>query len=111
MVMKVRLIKMQTIIDYIESNTQSKSGFDIWMKKVKFADWSNIKDVKGSFSSADQIGGTNRIIFDIGGNKYRMICSCKTGIKNFILYINWIGTHGEYDKLCKLNKQYTIDNF
>ena len=109
--MKVRLIKMQTIVDYILSNAQSKAGFDIWMKRVKFSDWSNINDIKASFSSADQIGGTNRVIFDIGGNKYRMICSYRSGCKNFHLYINWIGTHAEYTKLCDSNKQYTIDKY
>lgn len=109
--MKVRLIKMQTIVDYVESNIQAKNGFDIWISKVRFADWSKLNDLKSSFSSADQIGGTNRIIFNIGGNKYRMICSYKIGRKNFHLYINWIGTHSEYTKLCDLNKQYTIDKY
>lgn len=109
--MKVRLIKRQTIIDYVISNVQSKSGFDIWMNKIKFAEWSNVQDVKDSFNSVDHIGVTNRIIFDIGGNKYRMICSYRIGRKYFHLYINWIGTHAEYDKLCKSNKQYTIDKF
>lgn len=109
--MKVHLIKMQTIIDYIEDNVQSKNGFDIWMRKVRFANWSNLNDLKSLFSSADHLRGTNRIIFNIGGNKYRMICSYKIGAKNFHLYINWIGTHAEYTKLCDLNKQYTIDKY
>lgn len=109
--MKVRLVKMQTIVDYIETNIQSKSGFDIWMRKIKLADWSTLNDLKATFSSADFIVSTNRIIFDIGGNKYRMICSYTIGRKNFHLYINWIGTHAEYTKLCDLNKQYTIDKY
>ncbi len=109
--MKVRLIKMQTIIDYIEVNKQAKTGFDIWLNRVKLADWSNLNDLKATFHSTDQIKGTNRIIFDIGGNKYRMICSYIVGRKNFHLYINWIGTHAEYTKLCNSNKQYSIDNY
>ena len=110
--MKVRLIKMQTILDYIKANSQSKGGFDVWMRKIKYADWSNLNDLKNSFGSVDSIGsGINRVIFDIGGNKYRMICSYKIGKKNFHLYINWNGTHAQYDKLCKLNMQYTIDKF
>lgn len=109
--MRIRLIKMQTIIDYVESNVQSKSGFDIWIRKIKLADWSNTNDIKVSFGSADPLRGTNRIIFDIGGNKYRMICSYYIDRKNFHLYINWIGTHAEYTKLCDSNKQYTIDKY
>ena len=109
--MKVRLIKMQTIIDYIRANAQSKIGFDIWLRNIKLSDWSNLNDLKSTFQTADQLNGTNRIIFNIGGNKYRMICSYKVGRKNFHLYINWIGTHSEYTKLCETNKQYTIDKF
>lgn len=109
--MKVRLIKMQTIVDYIKNNAQSKSGFDIWLRNIKLSDWSNLNDLKSTFKTADQISDTNRVIFNIGGNKYRMICSYKVGRKNFHLYINWIGTHSEYTKLCESNKQYTIDKF
>jgi len=43
--MKVRLIKMQTIIDYSYDYAQAKSGFDIWMSRVKLAEWSNINEV------------------------------------------------------------------
>ena len=109
--MKVRLIKLQTIVEYVESNVQSKSGFDIWMRKIKLADWSNLNDIKATFGSADLLGGTERVIFDIGGNKYRIICSYFIGQKNFHLYINWIGTHAEYTKLCSSNKQYTINKY
>lgn len=109
--MKVRLIKVQTIIDFILTNKQSKSGFDIWMNKIKYASWTDIHDIKETFKSADLLSGTNRIIFNIGGNKYRIICSYIIGRKNFHLYINWIGTHAEYDKICKLNQQYTINKY
>jgi len=98
-------------MDYVQSNVQSKSGFDIWLRKIKLANWSNINDVKASFATADLLRGTNRIIFDVGGNKYRIICSFFIGRKNFHLYINWIGTHAEYTKLCASNKQYTTDKY
>jgi len=110
--MKVRLIKRQTIVDFVKANAQAKEGFDIWMNQLKHANWSNLNDIKNTHNSADLIGnGTNRVIFDIGGNKYRMICSYYVGRTNFHLYINWIGTHTQYDKLCAQNKQFTIDKY
>jgi mRNA interferase HigB len=27
------------------------------------------------------------------------------------LFICWIGTHAEYDKICKAKKQYTLNNY
>lgn len=110
--MRVRLIKRQTIVDYVKTNTQAKEGFDIWMIKLKYANWGKLNDIKNTFNSADLLGnGTNRVIFNIGGNKYRVICSCLVGRSLFHLFVNWIGTHAEYDKLCDKNNQYTIDKY
>jgi len=110
--MKIHLIKRQTIINFIAKNQQSKAGFDDWLYKVKHSDWSNTNNVKETFSSADFIGkSTDRVIFDIGGNKYRMICKYYFGTKNVHISIKWIGTHAEYDKICKAEKQYTINKY
>jgi mRNA interferase HigB len=49
--------------------------------------------------------GSKKVVFDIGGNNFRMICSYSIGRKEFHLFVNWIGTHAEYDKLCKNNEQ------
>lgn len=58
---------------------------------------------------ADVIGKrSNRIIFNIGGNRYRMICKYHFGKVNVHLFIMWIGTHAEYSKLCDKSLQYTI---
>jgi len=110
--MKVRLVKRQTIVNYVSQNKNAKLYFDNWLINLKYADWTKTADIKMTFNTADFLGkGTNRIIFNIGGNNYRMICSYFIGRSNFHLYINWLGTHSEYDKLCANNKQYTIDKY
>lgn len=110
--MKIHLIKRQTIVDFIAKNKQSTSGFENWLSKIKYADWSDTNDIKNTFKSADLLGkGTKRVIFDIGGNKYRMICTYQFGNKNVHLFIKWMGTHAEYDKICKKGKQYNINQF
>jgi len=74
------------------------------------ADWNVPRDIVSTFNSADILGqGSNRVVFNIGGNKYRMICKYYFGKKKIHLFVKWIGTHSEYDKLCKENKQYDID--
>ena len=73
--MKVHLIKKQTIEDYVISNARSRSSFNVWLTTVKYADWSQPKDILQSYGSSDLLGkGSNRVVFDIGGNNYRMIC-------------------------------------
>lgn len=110
--MRIRLIKKQTILSYIALNRNSKMYFENWLTKLKFANWSNANNIKSTYKSADILGkGTERVIFNIGGNKYRMICSYKFGRKYVHLFINWIGTHAEYTKLCEKNLQYQINNY
>jgi hypothetical protein len=38
-----------------------------------------------------------------------MICKYQVTSTEIRLYIKWIGTHNEYNQMCQLNKQYTID--
>ncbi len=108
--MKVRLIKRKSIEDFCLQNAGSRNSFGIWLTFLKNADWSEPGHVTTTFGSADLLGnGSNRVVFNIGGNNYRMICKYHFGITRVHLYIKWIGTHAEYTKLCDDNKQYTVD--
>ena len=108
--MKVHLIKRQTIEDFVKSNVQSRSSFKDWLEKIKHADWKLPADMQATFGSADLLGnGSNRIVFNIGGNNYRMICKYVFGEKQVHLFVCWIGTHDAYDKLCDKNEQYIVN--
>lgn len=119
--MKVHLIRKETIEDYVARNAQSRARFGIFLSLLKYADWEIPEDIKQTFQATDILGAdregnmTNRVIFDIGGNKYRMICKYHFGDKEIHLYIKWIGTHAEYDKLCTARKkepnQYNINAY
>jgi mRNA-degrading endonuclease HigB of HigAB toxin-antitoxin module len=43
------------------------------------------------------IVGNNRIVFNIAGNKYRLIVAF--AYRTQIAYIKFVGTHAEYDKI------------
>jgi mRNA interferase HigB len=61
---------------------------------VKAADWSKPTDIKGMFRSAD-ILANDRVVFNIGGNKYRLVVAVHYRGKR--VYIRFVGTHAEYD--------------
>lgn len=110
--MKVRLIKKQTIEDFIKGNVQSKASFEQWVIKVKHADWNIPNDIVLTFNTADILGNaSNRVVFNIGGNNFRMICSYHFGLKNVHLFIKWIGSHARYTKLCKEGKQFIVGSY
>jgi len=108
--MRVHLIKKLTIQDYCEVNARIKSSFSHWLEVIKDADWEKPKDIQKTFGSADLLGNSSsRIVFNIGGNNCRMICKYAFGENNVHLFICWIGTHAEYDRLCDGNDQYEVN--
>jgi mRNA interferase HigB len=108
--MRVHLIKEMTIRKYTQRHAGSKASFEEWISKIKMADWDLPGDIKKTFPSADLLGsGSVRAIFDIAGNRFRMICQYGFGDKEVHLFICWIGSHAEYDKICKAEKQYSIN--
>jgi mRNA interferase HigB len=48
------------------------------------------------FGSADLLAN-GRIVFDIGGNKYRLVAAVHYRGKR--IYVRFIGTHKDYDKI------------
>lgn len=110
--MRVHLIKKQSIEDYVLKNARSKASFEIWLSIIKRVDWKEPNEIISTFNSADILGkGSSRVVFNIGGNNYRMICKYHFGRTKVHLFIKWIGTHAAYTKLCNDNKQYTINAY
>ena len=108
--MKTHIIKKQTIEKYVRNNNQSKSAFAFWLSIIKWVQWQEPNDIISTFNSADILGkGSERVVFNIGGNKYRIICRYHFGKKKVHLFVKWIGTHAEYTKLCNEGKQYTVN--
>ncbi|MBW8334218.1 MAG: type II toxin-antitoxin system HigB family toxin [Prolixibacteraceae bacterium] len=110
--MRVHLIKRQTIEMFVAKNARGRSSFQNWLTVVRFADWNKPEDIRKTFGAADLLGnGSDRVTFNLGGNAYRIICKYVFGEKQVHLFVCWIGTHAEYDKLCADNQQYLISNF
>lgn len=72
-----------------------KKALDVWFDEVSKANWQTPQDIKNHYSSADFLAG-NRVIFNVRGNRYRLIIKVK--YQQGIAMIEWIGTHAEYDK-------------
>lgn len=106
------MIKERTVYDYIKSSPEAESGLKNWLKIINGSRWYLPSDILKSFNSADIIGkGTKRVVFNIGGNKHRCICTYSFGKEFIHLFINWIGTHSEYDKICDQQLQYTVSKY
>lgn len=110
--MKVHLIKKQSIEDYILKNARSRASFEIWLSVLKRTDWNEPNAIISTFNSADILGnGSDRVVFNIGGNNYRLICKYHFGNMKVHLFVKWVGTHAEYTKLCNDGKQFDVDSY
>lgn len=107
--MRIHLIKKQTIQNYLIGHASGKSSFENWLTAVKYAEWNTPEDIRHTFGSADLLGkGSDRVVFNIGGNNYRLICKYHFSANQVHLFVCWIGTHADYDELCRNGKQFTV---
>jgi len=58
--------------------------------------WYRPQDIKDQFASAS-ICGNNRVVFNVGGNKYRLVVEAQ--YQAGIVWVNLIGTHAQYDRI------------
>jgi len=67
-----------------------------WFAEAKHATWHTPDDIRKRYGHADFLTG-NRVVFNIGGNKYRLVV--KVAYTPGIAYIRFLGTHAEYDRI------------
>jgi mRNA interferase HigB len=98
----MRVIARRTLREFLQSraghkdHTALKAALDSWFDEVRKAKWSNSADVKRRYATAS-IVTADRIVFNIKGNDYRLVTS--VDFEKGIVWIKWIGTHREYDKI------------
>ncbi len=92
----MRLIAKKTIVTFYTNHAAAKGSLEAFAEEVKTADWHKPGDVIEAYPSADVITG-KRFVFNIKGNAYRLIADIEFRLGQ--LYIVWIGTHAEYNKI------------
>lgn len=95
----MRIFTEQAIKEYSERVPESKVALQDWVSKVKRANWSCFADMKKTFNSVDNVGNQH-YVFNIKGNNFRLVVVVKFVIG--FVYVRFIGSHAEYDKIdCK----------
>ena len=92
----MNVIARSKLVLYWEKHPDTETPLRLWYTTVKKAKWKNLNDLKKDYPKADYVGG-NRVVFDIKGNRYRIIVLLF--FQGQKVYIRFIGTHAEYDKI------------
>lgn len=90
------VIAKATLTRFAEKHPDATVALMEWYDTVNDADWSNVNDVRATFNSVDYIGN-ERFVFNIRGNRYRLIVMILFSIRT--VYIKFVATHTEYDKV------------
>ena len=92
----MRIFVYRTLVEYYRQHPDAKAALEDWHSKTKEAKWNNYAEMKNSFNSVDSVGN-KRFVFNIKGNTYRLVAVVLFVPK--YVYIRFIGTHTEYDKI------------
>jgi mRNA interferase HigB len=92
----MRVISKKVLIDFWERYRDSEQQLKAWHDEATNANWKSPNDIKLFYRSASFVRN-NRVIFNIAGNKYRLIIAVAYHFG--AVYIKFIGTHKEYDRI------------
>jgi mRNA interferase HigB len=92
----VRVIPRKALEEFWKHYPDSEQRLKSWYYEASHADWRTPQDIKAQYRSAS-ILKHGRVVFNIAGNKYRLLCKIEYRIG--FVYIAFVGTHKEYDKI------------
>ena len=92
----MRIISRRPLRDFAARFPDADEQLSAWWFEAKKAEWRNHADVKSQYRNASLLK-KGRIVFNICGNKYRLIVKFDYEVK--LGFIRFVGTHKEYDKI------------
>lgn len=94
----MRIVSHRRIVEFysLEGHGDSQSALERWYDIAERAEWRNLSEIKVDFPATDYVGNQH-YVFNIRGNKYRLVVVVKFTIGH--IFIRFVGTHSEYDKI------------
>jgi len=86
-----------SLITFYRKHPKSKIQLEVWYEEVMSKKWKSPNYCKADYGTSVSILKNNRVVFNIKGNEYRIVAAIN--YENGWLFIKFIGTHSEYDKI------------
>lgn len=93
----MQILSKKTLREFWAKHPQAERPLTAWYHAVSKAAWAGPAEVKTDFGANVDFVADNRIVFDIAGNKYRLVAHVSYSFKRVL--IKFVGTHAEYDKI------------
>jgi mRNA interferase HigB len=92
----MQVIAKRTLRLFWEKHPDAETPLRLWFARASQATWRTPAEIKADFGTVDFVAD-NRVIFDIGGNKYRLIVHVSYAYGRML--IKFVGTHKDYDRI------------
>ena len=88
------IIDLEIVAEWIAAHPDAEASLTSWLLETERREWANPNQMKESFGNASLVKPWT--VFNIGGNKYRMIT--QIDYQSGAIFIDRILTHRDYDK-------------
>ncbi len=95
----MRILSKRTLREFWKEHIDCEEQLLSWYKDMKTAEFQSAEELSGAFANCRSIG-SHRYIFNIKGNRYRLVVKISFELQT--VWIRFIGTHSEYDKIDSL---------
>jgi mRNA interferase HigB len=92
----MRVIAIKALKEFWKTHKDAEQPLKSWYAETKKANWKGPSDIAKHYRTAS-ILKNKRAVFNIKGNDYRLVTAVNYEFR--IVYIRFIGTHKEYDKI------------
>lgn len=92
----MRVIARSTLETFWKQYPDSEQSLRSWYQEASHASWKLPPDIKAQYRNASILKG-NRVVFNISGNKYRLLVEVVYPIG--VIYVKFVGTHKQYDQI------------
>ena len=91
---RMHVISRRALREFWELHLPAKEPLAVWYRLMRSAVFADFNALRKTFPAADYVAPCT--IFDIGGNKYRVIAVIQYNRRR--VYIRHVLTHAEYDR-------------
>jgi mRNA interferase HigB len=93
----MQVIARRTLREFWTRHPHAEGPVRAWLAITAKARWKGQAEIKRQFGGTVDFVGDNRVIFDLGGNKYRLIAHVSFLFGRVL--VKFVGTHSEYDRI------------
>ncbi len=92
----MRIIAKATLRAFWTRHPDAEESLLAWYREAQKADWDRPEKIKEKYRSASFVG-RNRVVFNIKGNKYRLVVKMK--YEKQLVFVRFVGTHTDYEAI------------